>query len=107
MEMAAEGDGWRWCDDADEVVVVVGGCVCKREAGGGVGAENHETEHDSLVLGVPCERTVKGDGGRWWCGAGKLVVVVGLRVRKCEAGEWAGDEKSRNIARRLSFRCTV
>jgi hypothetical protein len=73
MEMAAEGDGWRWCDDADEVVVVVGGCVCKREAGGGVGAENHETEHDSLVSGAPCERMVKGVGGgggvvwaSWW-----------------------------------------
>jgi hypothetical protein len=38
---------------------------------------------------------------------GKLVVVVGLRVRKCEAGECAGDQKSRNIVRRLGFRCTV
>jgi hypothetical protein len=103
MEMVAEGDGWWRCGDADEMVVVVGRCVCKREAGGGLGAENHETERDSSFLGAPCETTVKGDGGRWWCGAGKLVVVVGLCVRKCEAGEWAGDQKSRNIVRRLDF----
>jgi hypothetical protein len=98
MEIVAEDDGWRWCDDADEVVVVVGCCVCKHEAGGGLGAENHETECDNSVSGAPCERTVKGDGGRWWCGAGKLVVVVGLCVRKCEVGEWAGDQKSQNMA---------
>lgn len=33
IEMAAEGDVGRWWDSMDEVVVVVGLCVRKRETG--------------------------------------------------------------------------
>ena len=43
MEIAAECDGGRWCGGADEVVVVVGRCVCKREAGGGLGSKTTKT----------------------------------------------------------------
>jgi hypothetical protein len=46
---------------------------------------------------------VEGDGGRWWGGVNEVVVVVGLRVHKHEAGEGAGGQKSRNRARWLSF----
>ena len=65
IEMAADGDEWRWCGDADEVVVVVvGRCIRKREARGGLGAENHETERVSSVSGAPCETVMEGDWGR-------------------------------------------
>ena len=33
----------RWGGGADEVVVVVGRCVCKREAGGGLGSKTTKT----------------------------------------------------------------
>ena len=35
-EMGVESGEGRWCDGVDEGVVVVGRCVCKREAGEGV-----------------------------------------------------------------------
>ena len=31
----------------------------------GLGAKNHETEHDGSISGALCETTVDGDGGRW------------------------------------------
>ena len=34
----------RWCGGADEVVVVVGHCVCKREAGEGAKGQKIETK---------------------------------------------------------------
>jgi hypothetical protein len=98
-------DGGRWWCGADKVAAVVGCCVRKRKAGGGLGAKHRKNERNSSVLGAPCETAVEGDGGRWWCGVGKLVVVVGLCVRKCEAGEWAGGQKPRNLARQLGFGC--
>jgi hypothetical protein len=92
--MAVEGDGVRWWNEVDEVVVVVGLCVCKHEAGGRAGAKSDETEHDGSVSGVSCETAVEGDGGRWWDEVDKVVVVVGLCVglcvRKREAGGGAG-----------------
>ena len=36
--------GERWYGGADEVVVVVGRCVCKREAGEGAEGQKFETE---------------------------------------------------------------
>jgi hypothetical protein len=68
----------------------VGRCVCKREVGGGLRAERHKNERGSLVLGAPCETVVDCDGGRWWCGADEVVVVVGCCVRKREAEEGLG-----------------
>jgi hypothetical protein len=38
-ETAAEGDGGRWWDEVDKVVLVVGLCVHKREAGEGAGVQ--------------------------------------------------------------------
>ena len=38
-KMAVEGDGGWWWDEVDEVVVVVGLCVHKHEAGGGPGSQ--------------------------------------------------------------------
>ena len=46
---------------------------------------------------------VEGEGGRWWHGVDE-VVVVRLRVRKCEVGE---GQKARNRARLLDFGCAV
>ena len=36
-KMVVEGNGGRWWDEVDKVVVVVGLCVRKREGGGGLG----------------------------------------------------------------------
>ena len=77
--------------------------VRKREAGEGLGAKNHETEHDGSISGAPCKTTAEGDGERWWGGANEVVVVVGPRVRKREAGEGAGCQMPRNRARWLGF----
>jgi hypothetical protein len=117
--MAIEGEGRRWWSGVDEMVLVVGLRIRKREAregaggpkptkpsmmarfracrvkrqwrvmggGGGVvrmkwwwrwgrvfanarrerglGAKNHETEHDGSISGAPRETTAEGDGGRW------------------------------------------
>jgi len=80
----------------DEVVVAGGLCVRKREAGEGAGAKSDETERDGSVSGTPRETAVEGDGGRWWDEVDTVVVVVGLRVRKREAGG-AGGAKSDEI----------
>jgi len=89
-ETTVEGDGGRWWDEVDDVVVVVGLCVRKCEAGGGAGAKSNETEHDGSVSGAPCEMAVEGDGGRWWDEVDTMVVVMGLHVRKREAGGAGG-----------------
>jgi len=89
-ETAVEGDGGGWWDEVDTVVVVVGLRVRKREAGGAGGAKSDEIERDGSISGAPCETTVEGDGGRWWDEVDDVVVVVGLCVRKCEAGGGAG-----------------
>ena len=62
-EMGAEGDEGRWWCGADKLVVVVGHCICKREARGGLRDENHENKHSSSFLGTPCETGVEDDGG--------------------------------------------
>jgi hypothetical protein len=31
----------------------------------GLGSKSNETEHDSSILGTPCETVVEGDEGRW------------------------------------------
>jgi hypothetical protein len=77
---------------------VVGLCVRKREAGGGSEAKSNKTERDGSVSGAPCETAPGGDGGRWWDEVDKVVVVVGLCVRKREAGEGAGLQIRRNRA---------
>jgi hypothetical protein len=56
---------------------------------GGWGAKNHETKRDGLISDVPCETAVEGNGGRWWRGMDKVVLVLGLRIRKREAREGA------------------
>ena len=43
-EMGVVIGGGRWRGGADEVVVVVGRCVCKREAGEGAEGQKIETE---------------------------------------------------------------
>jgi hypothetical protein len=43
-EMGAENGAGRWCSGADEVVVVVGYWVRKREAGEGAEHQKNETE---------------------------------------------------------------
>ena len=53
----------------------------------GLRAKTHKTERDGSVLGEPCETTVEGKGRRWWDEVDKVMVAVGLCVRKREAGE--------------------
>ena len=65
-------------------------CVRKHEAGEGLGAKSDETERNGSVSGTPCETAVEGDGVRWWDEVDKVVVVVGLCIRKCEAGGGLG-----------------
>ena len=48
-ENAIGGGGGRWCGCVVEMVVVVGLCARKREAGGGTGAKSPETERDGLI----------------------------------------------------------
>jgi hypothetical protein len=48
----------------DKVVVVWGVVFANMSWKMGLGLKNIETEHNSLVLNVPCEMTVEGDGGR-------------------------------------------
>jgi hypothetical protein len=98
-EMAVEGDRGRWWDEVDKVVVAAGVCICKREAGGKAGAKSDETKCNGSVSGVSCKTAVEGNGGRWWDEVDKVAVVVGLCIRKCEAGGGAGaksDETERN-----------
>jgi hypothetical protein len=75
-----DGDGGKWWGGTNEVVMVVGPRVCKHETGEGAGGQNHKTEHNGSILGVPCETAVEGDGGRWWRGVDEVVAVVGLRI---------------------------
>jgi hypothetical protein len=90
-EMAVEGDGEMSWRGVDEVVAVVGLHVCKHKADDGAGDQkNHETERNGSISGAPCETMVEGDGERWWGGANEVVMVVGLRTRKHEAGEGLG-----------------
>jgi len=64
--------------------------VCKHEMGEGAEGQNHETERDGSISGVPYETVVEGDGGRWWHGADEVVAVVGLHICKRKAGEGLG-----------------
>ena len=84
------GEG-RWCDGADEGVVVVGRCVRKREAGEGVWAKKSKPSRRGSISGAP-RKTAKGYGAEGWCGGVyEVVVVVGLCA--CETrgreGVWA------------------
>ena len=80
----------RWWGGTNEVVMVVGPCIRKCKAGEGAGGQNHKTERDGSISGTPCEMAVEGDGGRWWHGVDEVVAMVGLCIRKREAGEGWG-----------------
>jgi hypothetical protein len=54
-----ESGGGRWCSGADEVIVVVGCCVCKCKVG--EGAEGPKSEIKPLGLDFRC---AIGNGGR-------------------------------------------
>ena len=56
----------------------------------GLGAKNHEIEHNGSISGAPCKKEVEGNEGRWWGGMNEVVMVVGPRVCKCEVAEGAG-----------------
>jgi hypothetical protein len=106
-ETAVEGDGGRWWDEVNKAVVVVRLCVRKCEAGGGAGATSNETERDGSVSGAPCKTVVGGDGGRWWDEVDKVVVVVGVCVRKCKAGGGAEAKSDKNQAIVAQFRAAI
>ena len=101
-ENAIGGSGGRWCGCVVEMVVVVGLCARKREAGGGPGAKSPETERDGSISGAPCPTAVEGDGGRWWDKVNDVLGVMGLCVCKCEAGG-GGRAKSDEIERNGSI----
>jgi hypothetical protein len=73
------GSGEWWCGGADEVVVVGGRCVCKREAGGGLGSKTTKTSVAARFRVRRAKRgcrTMGGGGGVvriswwwWWGGA--------------------------------------
>ena len=58
-EMGVDSSRGRWCGCANEVVVVVGCCVCKCEAGEGAEGPKSEIE----PLGLDFRRAIK-NGGR-------------------------------------------
>jgi hypothetical protein len=62
------------------------------------GAKTHKTEHDGSVSGAPYETAMKGNGERWWDEVDKVMVMVGLCVRKCEVGEGPRGQIRRNRA---------
>jgi len=102
-EMEVESSEGRWHGGADEVVVVVGHCIHKCEAGESVCAKKPKPSRHGLILGAPCE-TVKGDSGEGWCGGVyEVVAVVGLCARETRGreGVWA---KTRNRAVVARFR---
>ena len=68
---------------------------------GGAGAKSDETERDGSVLGAPCETAVEGDGGRWRDEVDKVMVVVGLCIRKHERGGGAGAKSDKTEPLRL------
>ena len=87
--MGVESGRGRWCSGANEVVVVVGHCVCKCEVGEGAEGQKYKIKPLGLNLGAPSEMGVQSDEGRWHGGADEVVVVVvvGHCVHKCEVGE--------------------
>jgi len=76
-EMGVESGRGRWCSGADEVVVVVGRCVCKCEAGEGAEGQKYKIKPLGLDLGALSEMEVESSEGRWHDGADEVVVVVG------------------------------
>ena len=85
-ETGLEGDGGRWWCSADKLVVV-GGIAFANTRQKGLGVKNHENERGSSFSGTPCEMGAQDDGGRWWGGADKLVVVVvGWCLRRYKVG---------------------
>jgi hypothetical protein len=59
---------------------------------GRLGAESDESERDGSIRGAPCQTAVEGDGGWWWDEVDEVLVVVGLCVRKREAGGGPGSQ---------------
>ena len=55
-----ESSRGRWCGGANEVMVVVGRCIGKREAGEGVWAKNPKPSRYGSVSGTP-GKTAMGD----------------------------------------------
>jgi hypothetical protein len=77
--------------------------VCKREAGGGLGAKSDETERDGPVSGTPRETAVEGDGGRWWDEVDEVVVAGGALRSQTRGRRGAWGQIRRNRARWLGF----
>ena len=63
---AVEGNGGRWWDEVDKVVMVVDLCIRKREAGEGPGVKSNETKRNGSVSGAVHKTAVESNGGRWW-----------------------------------------
>jgi len=71
--MGVESGRGRWCSGADEVVVVVGRCVCKCEAGEGAEGQKYKIKPLGSIW-AHCQkwrwRAVRGGGTmvrmRWW-----------------------------------------
>jgi hypothetical protein len=85
--MEVDNGEWRWCDGADEGVVVVGHCFRKHEVGEGVWAEQPKLSRRGSISGALCEMA-KGDGVEGWCGGGvyEVAAVVGLLVNARQRG---------------------
>jgi hypothetical protein len=95
LEMGVEIGEERWCNGADEGVVVVGCCVRKHEAGEGVLAKRLKPNHHGLILGAPY-KMAKGDGAEGWCGGVyEVAAAVGLHAHETQGREGFG-AKTRN-----------
>jgi hypothetical protein len=83
--MGVESGEGRWCNGADEGVVVVVRCVRKREAGEGAWAKKPKPSRRGSISGAPYE-LAKGDGAEGWCGGVyEVAAAVGLCARETGA----------------------
>ena len=57
---------------------------------GGLGAKSRGSKRNGSIWGAPWQMAVEDDGGRWCGCAVEVVVVVGLCIRKREAGGGPG-----------------
>jgi len=58
-------------------------------------AERPKPSYWGSVLGTPLEMEARSDGGRWWGGSYKAMMVVGWCVCKLQGGGGVGAKNSK------------
>ena len=92
------GDGERWWDGVDKVVVVLGPCTCKHKVGEVVVDQNLKPSHCGLVLGLSCQTAMLGGGRWWWCVSFDVAAVTDICVRKHKQREGVDAENTKRSA---------